>query len=87
MHLFTWSFARYFRELFKDSEKMDPANIVEIIQSGEQFLDDSLAKLVVRRCTRCNNPTSSVDQICNACATFEKLNEMDVSGCCSNNDC
>jgi len=66
-----------FRELIKDLEKVDSMTIINIIKSGEQFLEGDSVALDVHKCQRCNNPTSSADQICNACTMVERLRGMD----------
>lgn len=70
-----------FRKLIKDLEKVDPTIIINIIKSGEMFLDDTPVSLIVRKCLTCKNPTSSADQVCNACSMVEKLSKMDFKGC------
>ncbi|ELA42458.1 TIGR00269 family protein [Vittaforma corneae ATCC 50505] len=70
-----------FRELVKDLERIDPTIIINIIKSGEMFLEDTPTNLIIKKCLRCKNPTSSADQICNACSMVEKLSRI-VKECC-----
>lgn len=71
-----------FRTLIKDLEKVDSEVILKIIKSGEQFLDDSTTYLKIKECVKCSHPTSSPDQVCNACGMIEKLRDMKSTPCC-----
>lgn len=70
-----------FRNLVKDLEKVNPSIILKLIKSGEHFLDESPNYVKIRKCLKCTHPTSSQNQICNACDMIEKLKNMKTHGC------
>ncbi|KAF7274640.1 hypothetical protein GWI33_012686 [Rhynchophorus ferrugineus] len=62
------------RVLLKDLEKIDPAIIMNIIQSGENIRVNETAKIPkLTKCTRCNYVSSQ--EICKACILLEGLNK------------
>lgn len=70
-----------FRKLIKDLEKVDSGIILKLIKSGEYFLDDTPTYVKIRKCINCTHPTSSQNQICNACDMIQKLKNMKTFGC------
>nr|XP_022918294.1 cytoplasmic tRNA 2-thiolation protein 1 [Onthophagus taurus] len=62
------------RVLLKDLEKIDPAIIMNIIQSGQTLKIDEERKLpTLTRCERCNYVSSQ--PLCKACVLLEGLNK------------
>lgn len=74
------------RALLKELEKIDSEVIYNLIKSGEQFMDDCTSVLKIKKCARCDHPTSSPEGICIACGMVEKLGKMKFNGCGNHND-
>lgn len=63
----------YARTFLKDLEKVRPASIIDIIQSGEQLQIKESIKMPQRRnCSRCGFVSSQ--EVCKACVMLEGLN-------------
>lgn len=72
-----------YRSLIKNLEKVNPSIIINIIKAGEMYADDGNVEtdIVVKECKLCSHPTSSADQVCNACVMLEKLRNMKTNCC------
>jgi len=69
------------RYLVKDLERLDSKIIQNIINSGELYSQESSTHLLVKKCTKCQHPTSSSDQVCVSCGMVEKLGKIKVNCC------
>lgn len=70
------------RYLIKDLERIDSNIIINIIKNGEMYALESNIQTNVRKCQKCQHPTSSKDKICVSCGMIEKLGKINL-GCCN----
>lgn len=66
------------RTLIKNLERIESKTILNIIKGAEAFSTSDTNHVDVKKCLTCKHPTSSKDQVCNACGMVFKLSKINI---------